>query len=644
MIKEIIDIGRVSNRLGSVFTFKGLPEYYVEIILEWNGKDFKYNDEKSKIRHLSEDKDYDKLGNELYLKYGVHRGKKSNILYIFPSSFIYENKEKTLEQIINFLVMETKYHKVYEEIKKNYFKGKKVSKKDADRIIYPEIIKMLIDNKIPFYPRITKYFKAILSNIDKIDELANLAKSKIKSELKGKIETKTINELCKKIPIIITIQKNNKQMYFYKHSLLFKVFENIEFNNSAKLIKKKNSSNCNIYTNKKAKAYPSGGFYYPFSTDKNNVKYNLKDDENLFLLSKEAYIDFMIGRTFLETHNNFYFMGLYSYITATSLNDNVLKSFQNDIKESKSNLDGLINLIDKNISNPNRFDILLNFYFWEPAKTGGGKEIIEFVKDIIPSQLVLKIKLFEKLKDSYKTKFNKTLNIKWQQHIYNIFYKDSNKKFRTSLFRKIALGDKIDINRLMIVMNENMQYSISKSEDSKDKYYYGTVIKHLLFLNWINEINKGEIKMNNDEKSIDFFVGQTYEEKLTYFLNNANLVKDSPSMKLGVCVGLSLQILSWSINGYDKKILSFVGKRIERNNLNSVEAFMNEIFAKTKFHEYEGLQSINIKLATMQMIHLTNVTFNKDEFIFGLFLGNELYNNVKSEQDSNPQNEGENNE
>ncbi|WP_255327506.1 hypothetical protein [Lebetimonas sp. JH292] len=39
---------------------------------------------------------------------------------------------------------------------------------------------MLID-----YPRITKYFKAILSNIDKIDELANLAKSKIKSELKG---------------------------------------------------------------------------------------------------------------------------------------------------------------------------------------------------------------------------------------------------------------------------------------------------------------------------------------------------------------------------------------------------------------------------------------------------------------------------
>ncbi len=43
----------------------------------------------------------------------------------------------------------------------------------------------------------------------------------------------------------------------------------------------------------------------------------------------------------------------------------------------------------------------------------------------------------------------------------------------------------------MIVMNENMQYSISKSEDSKDKYYYGTVIKHLLFLNWINEINKG---------------------------------------------------------------------------------------------------------------------------------------------------------
>lgn len=124
--------------------------------------------------------------------------------------------------------------------------------------------------------------------------------------------------------------------------------------------------------------------------------------------------------------------------------------------------------------------------------------------------------------------------------------------------------------------------------------------------------------------------------QLTYFLDNGNLVKESHSMKIGICMGLCLKILSWSINGYDKKTLSFVGKRIERNNLSSVQAFINEIFAKTKFHEYEGLQSINIRLATQELLKLDNDSFNKDEFIFGLFLGNELYQNVKSNKDPKP--------
>ncbi len=120
MIKEIVDIGRVSNRFGSVFTFKGLPEYYVEILLEWNGQefDFKLNE---KVKHLSEDEEYSHIGQELYLKYGVHRGKKSNIIYIFPTSFIYESKDKVIEQILNFLVTETKYNQIFDTLKKLEF-------------------------------------------------------------------------------------------------------------------------------------------------------------------------------------------------------------------------------------------------------------------------------------------------------------------------------------------------------------------------------------------------------------------------------------------------------------------------------------------------------------------------------------------
>lgn len=643
-----MDIGRISNRFGSVFTFKELPEFYVEVVLEWDGEDFKFIPTQ-KIKHLSDDKEYSELGQELYLKYGVHRGKKSSTLYIFPSSFIYESKEKTVQQILNFLVTETKYNQVYDTLKKMYF-GKvqhdKKSKKDKiklstnkkseiDNLIYPKIEKMILDNEIILYPKITRYFRSILKNIDTIDKLANSVKVKIKSDLKGRLETKKINELSKKIPIIVKVKKNDKELFFYQNKLLLRVFENIEFNNSANLMNQEHHTLCNIYTNKQAMAYPGGGFYYPFSTDKVNVKYNLKDDKNIFLLSKEAYIDFMIGRTFLEIQNSFYYMGISNFITATSLNDNALKEFQSFVKKSdKKNLDSLILIVGKS-SLEIKNEILLNFYFWEPAKTGGGKEIIEYIKDVIPSQLVQIIKLSNSLTEFYQEKFNRDkFQFNWQQHIYNIYHKDTHKKYRISLFRQIALGDKINLERLMLVMNENMQYSISKAEDSKDKYYYGTVIKHLMFLNWLDKINKGEVKrMNTDEKNKEFFVGKTYEERLSYFLDNGNLVKESPSMKLGVCIGLSLNILSWSINGYDKKTLAFVGKRIERNDLGSVQAFANEIFAKTKFHEFEGLQSINIRLATNQMLYMDNDSFNKDELIFGLFLGSELYKNVKSEKD-----------
>jgi hypothetical protein len=648
MIKEIVDIGRVSNKLGSVFTFKDLPEFYVEIILEWNGKDFRFIPT-HKIRHLSEDKEYSELGQELYLKYGVHRGKKSSTLYIFPSSFVYENKDKTIKQIINFLVTETKYNQVYDTLKKlnlgslTYDKKSKKNKivlsikkkSEIDDLIYQKILEKIVNDEITFYPRITKYFCSILKNIDQIDELANSTRLKIKSELKGKIESKQINELVKKIPIIVKMKKNDKELFFYQNKLLFKAFEHIEFTNSANPIKTKNYTSCNVYTDKKAIVYPSGGFYYPFSTDKVNVKYNLKDDKNLFLLSKEAYLDFMVGRTFLEIYNSFYYMGISNFITATSLNDNALKEFQSFVKDSdKKNLDNLISIIEKS-SLEIKNDILLNFYFWEPANTGGGKEIIEYVKDIIPSQLVQITKLSKSLTEHYQKKFNREkFQFNWQQHIYSIYHKDAHKKFRTSLFREIALDDTINLERLMLVMNENMQYSISKAEDSKDKYYYGTVIKHLMFLNWLDKINKGEInRMSKDERKQEFFEGKTYEYRLNYFLSNGNLVKDSASMKVGVCIGLTLNILSWSINGYDKKTLAFVGKRIERNNLSSVQAFMNEIFSKTKFHEYEGLQSINIRLATNELLHLDNNSFNKDEFIFGIFLGSELYRNVKSEKD-----------
>jgi len=596
MIKEIIDIGKISNKLGSVFTFKDLPKFYAEITLEWDGNGFKFLLNET-IQHAHD--------TEKYLEFGVHRGKKGSTLYFFPTSFIVTKKELTTDKA---------------KLLKKFYDGQK------------EIIAFAEDKSIKLF--LEKKSMCLIENIDSILELANIGLERA-NQNKEKNERKD-----ESIAIIVKVKSDIE----IDNETIFKIFQSIEFKNTANPLeqgsgKKKEHIQgiCNITQENDFLYYPSGSFYYPFSTDKVNVKYNLKDDKNLFVLSKQAYINFMTGTTFLESYNRFYFMGLSSYITATCLNDNVLKEFQEYTKEAKGNFDGLLNLISKIFQNRN--EMLLNFYFNEPTKTGNN--IIEYIKDVIPSTLIRNVKLFKEYKEFYAQEFNIKLDkYSWQQHIYHIYYKDSYKKLRTALFRKIALNDTIDSTQLMLFMNEKMQYSISKSEDDKQRYYYGDVLKHYIFLDWVSKINKGESTMSEQEKQ-DVFVGKSYEEKLTYFLQNSNLVKDSLSMKIGVCVGLAIKILSWSINNYDKKSLAFVGKRIERNNLNSVQIFMNEIFAKTKFHEYEGLQSVNIKLSTQEMLQLTDNSFNKDEFIFGLFLGNELYNNVKSDKDPIQTNEEE---
>ena len=684
MIKEIVDIGRVSNRLGSVFTFKGLPEFYVEVILE---------DSDNGLKFITNYRPKEILDAEEYLDFGLFRGKSGSNIFILPSSFLIDitcdySKLKELEKQL-LEIQDKKEQKKIEKQYKSELKKFKIDKEKFEKQISSgeKVLKKFFeehrkDALSNCKDRVNRLLKIKEFNTQKEQkEYKKLLTDKCNSKYKTKRDIRLLNylksileaihdnseefikiaDICKKyiieqndaigidrIPIILKIRKqNSKDSYFlYKKYFIFELYENLIFNNSAQKLKNKKDDICNIYNIKDELFAPRSSFYYAYSLDKVNVYPNLtkQDALNIFNISKQAYIDFMVGRTFLETFNSFYFMRLNCYITATSLNDNSLKEFQKDAKDAKLNLEGLINLIDKHLTN--RFDTLLNFYFFEPTKTGNN--IVEYIKDIIPSKLVQTIKLSDSLREFYQEKFDREkFQYNWQQHIYNIYYKDSHKKYRTSLFRQIALGDEMDLDRLLLVINNNMQYSISKPDDSKNKYYYGTVIKHFMFLDWLDKINKGVVKMSRDEKKQEFFEGKTYEERLGYFLDNANLVKETSSMKLGVCVGLSLNILSWSINGYDKKTLAFVGKRIERNSLNSVQSFVNEIFAKTKFHEYEGLQSVNIRLATNQMLHLDNSSFNKDEFIFGLFLGSELYSNVKSEKDpeipTEIQNNGDNN-
>jgi hypothetical protein len=602
MIKEIVDIGKVSDELASVFTFKGLPNYYVKITFECGGEDFKLCQDGS-IQHES--------NIEEYLRFRVHRGKNGSSLYFFPTSFIVTKDELT-----------TKKQELIKKIQSGKSKVSTFLENEKDKNI-----KMFLE----------KLSDAIVNNLDYILDLAKDGMDKIDAS-KSKDDKKSKSS---EIAVVVNIE-NSK----IDENVIFKIFQSIEFEGYAEKFiagsgkeKEHVKGICNLTQKEDFLYYPTGSFYYPFSTDKVNVKYDLIDDKNLFLLSKNAYIDFLTGRRFLEGYNSFYFMGMSSYITATSLDSGVLKEFQDDIRDSKSDLESLLDLIGKAETYSNK--LLINFYFYEIKKGAGGtKDVIEYIKDVIPTRLVQNVDLFYEIKKFFEKQFNRELkNYDWQRHISYIYNKDSYKKFRTALFRKIALEDKIEKEQLLLFINDKMQNGINKDSNNTARYYYGDVFRHYIFLNWITKINKGETKMSEAEKQ-ELFKGKTYEERLEYFLKTGNLVKDSPSMRVGVCIGLSIKILGWEITNYDKKVLAYASRRIERNNLGSLQIFVNEIFAKTQLHKYEQLHRVNIKFAGLELTSISNGAsnisdslFDKDKFIFGLFLGSELYGRLKSEKD-----------
>jgi hypothetical protein len=145
----------------------------------------------------------------------------------------------------------------------------------------------------------------------------------------------------------------------------------------------------------------------------------------------------------------------------------------------------------------------------------------------------------------------------------------------------------------------------------------GFYLSYYLLLIWLKGENVKEI------------IGNNYEERLDYVLENFDFIKNSDSAKIGVCIGLILKMLSFSINDYDKKVLAFVSKKIGRDK-KSLLKFINPIFEKAKLHQKSDKVDINIQKATFYISNLKD--FDKEEFIFGLFLGDELWKYLKGEE------------
>ena len=134
MIKEIVDIGRVSNELGSVFSCKGAPKFYGEVLLEDSGNGFKF---------ITYNKPKEILDIEEYLNFGLFRGKSGNNIFILPSSLLIDitcnySKLKELEKQLSNIEDKQEYKKVEKQYKSELKKLKEDKEKFEKQIVSGE--------------------------------------------------------------------------------------------------------------------------------------------------------------------------------------------------------------------------------------------------------------------------------------------------------------------------------------------------------------------------------------------------------------------------------------------------------------------------------------------------------------------------
>ena len=532
MIKEITDLGKVSNPLASVFTMKADDLSFVRVDIDKN-----FNAD------IFKDSFYSK---EEFLEAGLFREKSGNKIILFPASFVLEIEKEKVKTKLDFF-------------------------ENGLKFVESEFLE--------------KIFDVIKRNFEDIKELGLEIATDIKKNNKK---------------IAVCIYYDNEPIYKFED--LYEKFKDVKISLYFKPYGKKGV--CNILGIEDELFYPKANFYYPFSVDKKIVKFDLRDEKNLFLISKKAIEYFFAGKEYLENFNRYKILGNFVFVTATSFDLKNIKEFEKLIIRSKDdkNLKSLINLFNKAGARLKQ-NILINFYFHtSPAQ--GSKEIISYIKDVMPTYLVELDRRFERVLRDFRDVFNLE-NIRYYTAVLlDILGDEKDKRELIDIFSKIVLNKRINFKRILELINRKSEKDIQKYRFRLDKY---------LFLIWLKGGNVQEIK------------GNSYEERLNYVLNNFELIKESDSAKVGVCVGLILRMLSFSINDYDKKVLAFVSRKIGRDK-KSLLKFVNPIFEKAKLHQKSSLVDTNIACASEYIAKMKD--FDKEEFIFGMFLGDELFNYI----------------
>jgi len=394
-------------------------------------------------------------------------------------------------------------------------------------------------------------------------------------------------------------------------------------------------------------------FYYSFTFDQKSAFYGL-NGENIskqLIICNDCLTNLSKGKKYMQSYLQNSILGLnyFSLFDVVGKGKNLSK-FLNYVKTKEiSQIYTNKNMEEKraNLEESNRFlmdigtvgkgsDVAVDLFFYE---YDNGYRLIKLIKDIHPSR-ILDLLIENENVGSF------SFNI----YLINLFSSNNDEDYdliakeRISLFEKILLEIPINYDSLTERFIQKVVYDLRNQE--KDEFKASNLTQnHIRFLEFLSrldcELYSNEIEPFSEKEGVcidmiepeEKIEGESGLEKMENFISKNEFFSDTPEIRAGIPLGVTIARLSYNINNYEKRMLGYANKRI--NDIDSLKKYTNEIQEKAVMHGIANQPIVSSFFEKVGKI-FDKDNFSKDNFIFGMFIGYSLANKF-----TNPKKEGE---
>ncbi|OKY78759.1 MAG: CRISPR-associated protein, large subunit of CASCADE complex, Cas8b1 [Candidatus Methanohalarchaeum thermophilum] len=384
-------------------------------------------------------------------------------------------------------------------------------------------------------------------------------------------------------------------------------------------------------------------FYYSFTFDQKTGFYGLNEDniKKQLIICDDCFGDFNKGKKFIESYLQKKILGV-KYFSLLNFNENknydkLLESFKNqnfskiysseELKELRKRLnDRYYLLMDlANLGNQEKIGVDLFFYVYD-----NGIRVVKFIKDIYPNRI---LELLEKNEEITGFSFNGYLIELFSSNRsedYDLLIKQ-----RIGLLEKILLDTPINYDHLQERFINKISYKLRNQGPNEYEASNASNFtkNHIRFLELLSKLNcnlfSNLISINFEENGADIVMnkfneeikGESGLEKMENFISENKFFAETPEIRTGIPLGVTIARLSYEINNYEKRMLGYARKRI--NDKDSLRKFINEVEEKATIHEISNQPIVSSLFNNIGEL-LEKENFSENDFIFGMFIGYSL--------------------